>query len=100
MKRIIIPILTFFLLFSLAAQTFSAFAYANKNQVSLVEEENGKDAQKEKDEVKKEDGKDKCFTLHAAQVNPVDASAYYTGFLHPELITRRSDPPEIPPDQA
>lgn len=100
MKKFFIRIFVAFLLFSLTAETFSSLFFANKEQVSFIEKEEQEDVQKEKEEPKKEDNKDKSFPACAILFRSIDPSSLYTGYLHPELITRYCDPPELPPNQV
>ena len=98
MKSFFIRFLVAFLLFALTAETFSSLFFANKEQVSFAEKEEQEDVQKEKEEPKKQENKDKLFPAAAILFRSVDPSSLYTGYLHPELITRYCDPPELPPN--
>lgn len=99
MRKLFIRIFVAFLLFALTAETFSSLFFANKEQVSFVEKEEQEDVKKEKEEPKKEEGKDKLLYACSMLFRSADPSSLYAGYLHPELITRYCDPPELPPNQ-
>ena len=100
MKTFFIRMMLVFLLFSITAETFSSLFFSNRDQISFAEkEEQENDAKKEKDETKKDQLKDKYFASVAFYFINIDPSSLNTGYFHPELIGRRSDPPEIPPEQ-
>lgn len=98
MKQFFIRLMVVFLLFSVTAETFSSLFFSNKEQVSLNEKDEQEDVQKEKEEPKKQDAKDKLLAASFMLVRFTDASSLYAGYIHPELITRYSDPPELPPN--
>lgn len=86
------------LLFSLTAETFSALFFTNREQVTFTEKEEQEDVQKEKEELKKQDQKDKLCLFFGSAFHLIDPSSLYAAYVHPELITRYSDPPELPPN--
>lgn len=101
MRNFFLRLMVAFLLFSIAAETFSAAFLTSAEQVSFAEkEEQGKEDQKEKETSKYGEESDKWFHTTTFVSFNINQSPLLSGYLHPELINRHTAPPDMPPEQA
>jgi predicted membrane protein len=99
MKNFFLRFTVFFLLFSVAAETFSAVFITSGEQVSFAEkEETDKDGQKEKKETASDEFKDKFFNIAESSAISTNVNSLWRTYLRTVPLLRQAAPPEMPPE--